>query len=1630
MRRKTPYIFSSLLCFCFFSTFAIGIKHPNAPDIVKFTENKNQWEKRVLYRAQLDGGLLFLENNCFTYNFYDKETLHKNHVRKKTSPDDVPNDKIRSHAFRMTFLNASPGVKAEATHATPDYSNFFIGNDKRKWVGNVKNYREINYSGLYAGIDLQVLGLQNSIKYNFIVAPGADPDKIRLFYEGIDKISLERGALRLTTSVNELVEEKPYAYQMINGKQVEVKCEFVLEGHSVYFRFPKGYNKNARLVIDPVLVFACSTGSTADNFGMTATYDDNGNLYAGGTAFDQGYPTTLGVYDPSYNGIVQGGRTDVVITKYDASGTFLMYSTYFGGAAGTEVISSLIVNNRDELMLFGATGSSDFPVTATAFDTSFNGGPYLVFPNNGTEYLNGTDIYVAKFNSSGTNLLASTFIGGSDNDGANNSGTLAFNYGDYYRGEIQTDTAGNCYISSCTYSTDFPTTPGCFQSGTGGGMDGVVFKLDSTLTTMVWGTYLGGLQDDGCYALTIDNFFNVYTTGGTSSPNFPITPGAYGSAYAGGTTDGFVTRIKNDGTTILSSTFVGTSLYDQSFLIQLDNSYNVYIVGQSKGVMPVSAGVYSNPNSKQFIWKMDPDLTTTLVTTIFGNGNGQVNIAPSAFLVDICGNIYVCGWGGNILTGFPTNGMPVTPGAYQTSTDGFNFYLLVLTANASSLLYGTYFGGPSSREHVDGGTSRFDKKGIVYQGVCAGCGGRDDFPVTPGSWPYSSPSYVPFMPGFPSTGVNSSTNCNMGVFKFDFQVSGANANANIFPNDTICEGESVAFNNVSYNALNYLWDFGDGSAQSTVVSPTHMYALAGSYNVTLIAFDSTGCVHSDTSHLVVNVVAPPVLNLGSDITVCQTPSELLDAGTSASIYNWSTGDTTQTIIADTAGLYWVEIDNRQCKSRDSLVVREIILDPFLGNDTSLCAGQTLFLNAFESGATYLWSTGATGSSITVSTAGQYWVRLTSGPCTESDTIQVNYIPYPVTALSNLTICENATAVLDAGTPATRYLWSTSDTTRLITVSAPGTYSVTVSNFQCSKTDSAVVQQIIFHPSLGNDTSLCAGQTLTLNASQPGGSYLWSTGQTSPSITVSTAGQYWVRVTVGPCAQADTMNVNYIPYPVIGLPVGVIICPQDSVVLNAVGPATSYLWSTSDTTQTITISSPGTYSVTASNFQCSATESTIAQQVVFPGLGNDTSLCAGQTILLDVFYPGASYLWSTGATTSSLTVASAGQYFVKISFAGCSRSDTIIVNYLAYPVINLATGVTICSGDTVILDAGSPATAYLWSTGATTQTISATSGGTYSVTVSNQQCSSTATATIQQPYFTPLIADSTLCTGQSITLNAFSSGATYLWSTGATSPTITVSSPGQYWVTVSSTFCQNRDTVDISYLPYPVVNLPQSIELCPQSSLTLNAGNSASAYLWSNGAQTSAIDVANGGTYIVTASNQQCSVKDTAIVNAVEPIMWNSAATLCDVEKYRLDAGAGANSYSWSTGETTQSIDISEAGVYWVIANTNSCVLSDTITIEGGLGSGVLWFPNSFTPNSNGLNDRFTGKGADITYFDLMIFDRWGELIFETEKPSEGWDGMYKGRPVEQDVYVWKVKYKTLCSNGLIHTKIGHVTVVR
>ncbi|MGD0711570.1 MAG: SBBP repeat-containing protein, partial [Bacteroidales bacterium] len=630
---------------------------------IEFIENKNQWDAKVLYKAEINGGTLFLEKNCFTFAFKDMKAIDKilafKHVpideRPKLTSDDY---NIKWHAYKINFLNAKQDVKVSASAPFEGYYNYFTGNDKRKWASKVNSYAAVAYKGLYTNTDLNIYESDSHLKYDIKLHPGADVADIKFQYVGADKVMLSNGNLIVKTSVNEVTELSPEAYQMKGSVKVEIPCKFKLTDNILTFVFPDGYDRKKDVVIDPVLIFSTYSGSTVDNWGFTATFDDRGNVYSGGIAFGTGYPVSVGAYQTTFaGGTGYGGYAgcDIAIIKYDSSGMHRLFATYLGGS-GEDLPHSMIIDNANELVIYGTTGSSDFPITAGTFGQTFHGGDSIVY-DYVLKFAHGIDIFVAKLSADGTHLLASTYVGGSGNDGLNYPSPLSINYADGARGEVLIDANDNVYVTSTTKSTDFPVTAGAFQTTSGGGQDGVVFKMDATLSHMIWSSYIGGSGTDAAYAMVLDANNNVYVTGGTTSINFPVTSGTLHTSYMGGRSDGFISEISQDGSTLMRSTYYGSPAYDQSYLIEKDKPGNIFVFGQTSDISNIFIynAAWNKPHGGQFISKITPDLSTLVWSTTFGTGNscpsswtsvfgtgyGCPDVSPTAFLVDVCNNIYL-----------------------------------------------------------------------------------------------------------------------------------------------------------------------------------------------------------------------------------------------------------------------------------------------------------------------------------------------------------------------------------------------------------------------------------------------------------------------------------------------------------------------------------------------------------------------------------------------------------------------------------------------------------------------------------------------------------------------------------------------------------------------------------------------------------------------------------------------------------------------------------------------------------------------------------------------------------------------------------------------------------------------------
>ena len=387
---NATFVLTSLLLLSALTSQAHEHAHGPAHRGLEFHANQGQWPGQVLYRTRTTGGALFVERSAFTYVLQQGGPQH-------ASDPKAEHDTYREHAYRMRFVGGEARMHS-GTERLPHHVNYFLGNDRSRWAGGVAAYGGVVLADVYPGIALRVDG-HSGLKYEWSVAPGADPSLIVLAFEGQDDIRVEGGVLRIRTTAGEVIEQRPVAWTEDGGRKVPVACVYKLDGDHLSYAFPDGYDRAQVLVIDPVVVFSSFSGSTGDNFGFTATYDAAAHLYGGGMVRSTGYPITMGVVQSAYG----GGENDIAISKFTPTGDALVWSTYIGGS-GNEVPHSMVVNGNDELFILGTSNSVDFPTTAGCWDNSFNGGTNPPFPvtSYGFSYFTGCDMVVVHLNSTAT----------------------------------------------------------------------------------------------------------------------------------------------------------------------------------------------------------------------------------------------------------------------------------------------------------------------------------------------------------------------------------------------------------------------------------------------------------------------------------------------------------------------------------------------------------------------------------------------------------------------------------------------------------------------------------------------------------------------------------------------------------------------------------------------------------------------------------------------------------------------------------------------------------------------------------------------------------------------------------------------------------------------------------------------------------------------------------------------------------------------------------------------------------------------------------------------------------------------------------------------------------------------------
>lgn len=589
---------------------------------------------------------------------------------------------------RIEFEGSNP-VLPRGRGELPHLRSYFLGNDPSAWRTQVRSFREIVYEQLYDGIDLVYRPEAEGLKYEFLVHPGADPGRIAIAFEGIEALYLDAGTLVARTALGDLRDTAPDSYQGAD----EVACRFVIRSpRSAGFRC-EAWDASRELVIDPLL-FATFLGGSVREYGEAIAVDAQGAVYVAGSTYSPDFPATPGAFDTSWE-----SNFDAFVAKLNPSGTDLVYATYLGGQASDEVYA-IAVDAMGQLYAAGGTGSPDFPTTPGSFDPTYNGS------------WGERNAFVVKLNETGSDLIYSTFVGGRSSasslvvDGPGNafvvgttaatdfpttpgafddtlSGTqdafaaklnvdgTALVYATLLGGSsweighsLAVDLSGMAYVAGVTESTDFPATPGAFDTSHNGNEDGFVVKLNADATDLVYGTYLGGsLDSDQAQSIAVDADGEAYVAGFADSTDFPTTPGAFDTSHNGGLRDIFVVHLNAGGTDLVSGTFLGGNGYDYRPSIGLDSRARVRVVGATSSSDLSTVGAIDSTLdgvSDVFVAILSPAMSTLLYATYLGGSGWET---PQSLAAGTDDSVYLVG---------TTNStdFPVVANAFDTTLEG------------------------------------------------------------------------------------------------------------------------------------------------------------------------------------------------------------------------------------------------------------------------------------------------------------------------------------------------------------------------------------------------------------------------------------------------------------------------------------------------------------------------------------------------------------------------------------------------------------------------------------------------------------------------------------------------------------------------------------------------------------------------------------------------------------------------------------------------------------------------------------------------------------------------------------------------------------------------------------------------
>lgn len=776
--------------------------------------------------------------------------------------------------FQMKWMGARPNVVPEGRDTTETQIHYLRTTDQ---AFHSHEFQTLRYPDLWPGIDLVYRAGNGSLKYDLLLAPGADPREIQFEFEGLEGIEVDPdGRLRMVHPNGQFHDAPPYSYQVRDGKKIEIPSRYQLNDcGQLGFSFPEGYDPQLPLVIDPVSIewstfLAGTNGSRA--FLRDILLDEAGNIYGVGYA-EAGFPTTPGVFNPQHNGN-SAPLLDVVVFKMDPTGSSLIWATYLGGERG-EQGTAIARDPAGNIYVTGSTYSTDFPASANA-----------VQPLHGDGIFNNRDAFAAKISPNGDALLYATFFGG---------------LGDEYGTAIDVNAAGEAFIGGYTNGGAIPTTPGVLReqfAGAPGFSDAFVFRLNPDGSQFIYSTYIGGTQSETITELIINDQNEASFTGEVNSPDFPITPDAAFRFKLGNSACAYASRLSADGSKMMASTYLCGYQGDHGEGLALNEAGDFYVTGRTySSTFPTTPDAYDptfGGSPDAFFARVSADGSSLQYASLYGEGGQQTG---TGIRVNAAGEIFVTGITGSI--DFPT-----TSCAMDSTHNGGNSYwggdifLLKFDSTGRDLLYSSLIGG-SREDRLP--TMELDNEGCTEGVVIAATSNSEDFPTTPGAFQEV-------------VGGNAERSIVLRISEsLDLAIRMEDSCPT--PGDTFSLSADFLSCGHWTDPRQWQWDLGDGTLVGDTASLRHAYAQPGSYTVRLYRPHCPEPV----AERVIDLLD---LDLGPDLELCPGDEVWLDATLPRAVaYRWYDGVTEATHRVDKSGALYVDAwDAAGCQVSDTVQV--------------------------------------------------------------------------------------------------------------------------------------------------------------------------------------------------------------------------------------------------------------------------------------------------------------------------------------------------------------------------------------------------------------------------------------------------------------------------------------------------------------------------------------------------------------------------------------------------------------------------------------------------------------------------------------------------------------------------------------